>query len=340
MEPSVAGNGTSHEERKMEVITTSEDQIGQPHDDKAGRRFKCWPFWHKEEKRRASTILGKRVYSFPTLVKEIFKTNKKGLPVIEGRVITNSKLGQYIIDSARLYEEMSNYRDKKLFQKYLHHDPPLHPRRTLDQAYYWTLDRTNARDRDQVVYRSTKPGTFHEYNEKYDEKKGGYWPDHEDLPSGQDCHECHANIRKVSRVVMVDQLWMWILDETTIMTCFPKRYGTSKQENDYSSVHKSIRMKLQNMRQNHIQSVFDLALIIIDECSNAFFDRTKTRDRQPQVLDAFSEAIGNVVCLYHWIPMSPMVPVLTSVTRQTSKQQRSKDSIAGQTKPARSIEPK
>lgn len=224
----------------------------------------------------------------------MIKTDRKGLPVKKGRVIAMSRLGQYIIDSARLYEEMSNYRDKKLFQKYLHLDPPLHPRRTLDQACYWTLDRTSVRDRDQVVYRSTKPGIFH----KYDEEKG-HWPDHEEpkLPADQDCHECHANIRKISRVVMVDQLWMWILDEDTIMTCFPKRYGTNKQENDYSSVHKSIRLKLQNVRQNHIRSVFDLALIIIDECSNAFFYRTKTRDRQPQVLDAFSEAIGNVVSL-------------------------------------------
>ena len=94
---------------------------------------------------------------------------------------------------------------------------------------------------------------------------------------------------------MVDQLWMWILDEQTIITCFPKRYGANKQETDGSSVHKSIRTRLQTIRQNHIRSVFDLALIIFDECSNILFDRTKTRDRQPQVMDSFSEAIGNVV---------------------------------------------
>lgn len=34
--------------------------------------------------------------------------------------------------------------------------------------------------------------------------------------------------------------------------------------------------------------------MIIDECSSTLFDRVKTRDRQPQVMDAFSEAIGNV----------------------------------------------
>lgn len=53
------------------------------------------------------------------------------------RVKTESKLGQYLIDAARLYEGMTYYRDQKLLKKYLTSDPPLHPRRTLDQAYYW-----------------------------------------------------------------------------------------------------------------------------------------------------------------------------------------------------------
>jgi hypothetical protein len=164
----------------------------------------------------------------------------------------------------------------------------------LDQSYYWTLNKTSVRDRNQVVYRSTQPGIFHEYNHMK-----GEWPEHKEqgITLDRGCNDCQANIRKVSRVIMVDQLWMWILDEQTIITCFPKRYGSNKQENDRSSVHKSIRLRLQNARQNYIRSVFDLALIIIDECSNAFFDRTKTRDRQPQVMDAFSEAVGNVVSL-------------------------------------------
>ncbi|KAG7144074.1 hypothetical protein HYQ46_007190 [Verticillium longisporum] len=125
--------------------------------------------------------------------------------------------------------------------------------RTLDQAYYWTLNTTKSRDRDQVV--------------------------------------CTAGIQKVSRVMMVDQLWMWVLDEKTLITSFPKRYGTQKY--DYSGVHKAIRTKLDRARPNQIRSVFDLGLLVIDECSNTFFDRARKSDRQPQVIDQFSEAIGN-----------------------------------------------
>ncbi len=59
-------------------------------------------------------------------------------------------------------------------------DSPLHIRRTLDQSYFLTLEDTASRDRDQVVFRETSSRT---------------------------------RLDAVARVVMVDQLWLWILDE-------------------------------------------------------------------------------------------------------------------------------
>jgi hypothetical protein len=56
--------------------------------------------------------------------------------------------------------------------------PPLHVRRTLDQ-YYYTFNSTEARDRDQVVYRYT------------------------------DSTNC-------KQIFMVDQLWLFIIDEGEI----------------------------------------------------------------------------------------------------------------------------
>ncbi|KAI0126573.1 hypothetical protein BJ170DRAFT_684158 [Xylariales sp. AK1849] len=226
--------------------------------------------------------------------------DRNGRPEIESK---QKELGQYLLDAARLYEGISNYRDKKLLQKYLESEPPcLHPRRTLDQAYYWTLDNTRSRDRDQVVYRSTTANleSFHRYR-----ASDCKWPKHEEYHIDGNCNECRANIQKVSRVVMVDQLWMWILDAKTIITYFPKRYGVNRH--DPTGVHKAIRTRIRT-GQHQIRSVFDLALIILDECSNTFFDRTKTGDRQPQVIDAFSTAIGNVMHkqtiafekLWHW----------------------------------------
>lgn len=213
-------------------------------------------------------------------------------------------LGQYLLDAARLFEGMTGYRDKKLLESFLMVDPPMHPRRTLDQAYYWSLNTTNYRDCDQVVYRATTadPLKFHRWD-----PDRCTWAGHdreEGLTSAErcklehkTCSDCTEKIRMISRVIMVDQLWMWVLDEKTIITCFPKRYGANKH--DTSGIHKSIRMRMAEGRHS-IRSVFDLALVIFEECSNTFFDRTRTSDKQPQVLDEFSEAIGNIVCVFSY----------------------------------------
>ena len=253
-----------------------------------------------------------------------------------GRVLAGTEIGQVLFDAATLYEAMTGYRDKMFISKYLHADPPLHPRRTLDQAYYWTLKTTRTRDRDQVVYRGTRPNPEHAIDPKtrtwdcpevHPTPAGGFKEEVQEPGSTEEvldwshCIQCRSHIRKVSRILMVDQLWMWILDEKTIITSFPRRYGVNKQ--DPSGVHKSIRTRLEALRSDHIRTVFDLALIILDECSNTFFDRTKTavripyltftceymqvltynfQDRQPQVLDIFSQAIGNIVCIVSTSP--------------------------------------
>jgi len=92
------------------------------------------------------------------LVPRLTRSSRNGVEIEEGgrlRVHNDRTLGQYLLDAARLYEAMAMFRDRRMMEKYLYKDPPLHPRRTLDQSHYWTLKTTKARDRDQVVYRST-----------------------------------------------------------------------------------------------------------------------------------------------------------------------------------------
>lgn len=86
-------------------------------------------------------------------------------------------LGPYLMSIAKIADEMDFEADERLLRDHLE-DAPLHIRRTLDQSYFWTMEDTTTRDRDQVVFRGTKRGKT--YN---------------------------------TRVVMVDQLWLWILDE-------------------------------------------------------------------------------------------------------------------------------
>ena len=148
---------------------------------------------------------------------------------------------------AQAFEEMDYESDERLLRDHVQAEPPLHIRRTLDQYYFATLDDTSQRDKDQVVYRGTKAGrSLHSRN---------------------------------TRVVMVDQLWLWILDDSqshivplcmvsghtelladTIITSFPRRWGRNKP--DPSGVHKSLRERLDAKREE-IKSIHHLGMSLI-----------------------------------------------------------------------------
>ncbi|KAK4141908.1 uncharacterized protein C8A04DRAFT_30460 [Dichotomopilus funicola] len=169
-----------------------------------------------------------------------------------------SALGSYLWLAAKLYQLIDEAADWRLINNHLGTPSPMHPRRTLEQYYNWTSEDTAHRDRQQVVYRSTRTRNDPE---------------------------------AIARVVMVDQLWLWVLDENTILTAFPRRWGRNNP--DPSAVHRAIRDHLGAMDSKQITSIYDLALIIIDECSKVFFDRTKP-DLRPEVMDMFGSAISNI----------------------------------------------
>jgi len=90
--------------------------------------------------------------------------------------------------SARKTRDVSD--DATLIRAYLPHDKPLHIRRTLDQFYYYMLEDTTIRDNDQVVDRWAR------------QKLGKNNP----------------------RILMVDQLWLWIINDGKIYALgFPFR---------------------------------------------------------------------------------------------------------------------
>jgi len=64
--------------------------------------------------------------------------------------IPTTALGNYLLLISRLYEGMDIEPDVRLLHESLHRPSPLHPRRTLDQSYFWKLANTGQRDQDQV----------------------------------------------------------------------------------------------------------------------------------------------------------------------------------------------
>ncbi|KAF3054827.1 Ankyrin repeat domain-containing protein 50 [Daldinia childiae] len=77
-------------------------------------------------------------------------------------------------------------RDSLIINAYLHNNPPLHPRRTLDQFFYHGID-TSARDTDQVVYRYCKRYLLE------------------------------------PKVFMVDQLWLWVIGKDDLAMLITSR---------------------------------------------------------------------------------------------------------------------
>ncbi|KAI1358687.1 hypothetical protein F5Y08DRAFT_321254 [Xylaria arbuscula] len=203
------------------------------------------------------------------------------------RYQSKNPLGQYLLDAARLYEEIRNYQDTSMIQRYLFTDPPLHTRRSLDQGYYTMTQSTRSKDRTQVLYRATTPAksSSHQFH-----RSTGEWTCYYNDLSMEGCEICRENLRKISSVVMVDQLWMWVLDPKLVITCFPKRYGL--HDRDPSGVFEAVQKRL--VRDRPIRSVFAISQTILDECSDTLFRRMKDRNTQPPVLDLFSEAIQDV----------------------------------------------
>ena len=87
----------------------------------------------------------------------------------------------------------------KLIWRYLTSDRPVHCRRTLDQYGYPSLRNTHVRDQDQVLYKRTRA-----HKESHDQ-----WLDAHS--SDNQSHQL-SRADDSAKVLMVDQLWLWIVD--------------------------------------------------------------------------------------------------------------------------------
>lgn len=111
-------------------------------------------------------------------------------------------IGRILFCAARISKLMTSYEDDELVSKYLYANPPLHPRRTLHQSFNQYSDflrDTRKLDRDQIVYKATAKA-------RESTRKGcGKWCQ---------CLDCAAERAAASKLLMVDQLWVFVLDES------------------------------------------------------------------------------------------------------------------------------
>ena len=110
-----------------------------------------------------------------------------------------SILFHILMHAAQLYEMVTFYEDQHLVKGYLLGNPPLHPRRTLHQYFnaYSFLKSTDILDKGQVVCKATAPlkqAPRHHCSRTYR------------------CQTCMRDIRPVPKILMIDQLWLFILN--------------------------------------------------------------------------------------------------------------------------------
>ncbi|RDW72868.1 hypothetical protein BP6252_06775 [Coleophoma cylindrospora] len=158
--------------------------------------------------------------------------------------------------------------DARLLEDFLFHDPPLHIRRTLDQFHYYMTDDTTARDSDQVITRY--------YQRQFPTKP--------------------------PPIVMVDQLWLWIVDNKcyvseTIVTSFPQRWGgrssTDEADNlvNMTNVIDSMITHLKKKARDPIMSVNSLSEMIIARCLGLDFNSIKWQHERYRYLEIFEHSI-------------------------------------------------
>ncbi|KAL4785477.1 hypothetical protein BJX76DRAFT_324360 [Aspergillus varians] len=185
--------------------------------------------------------------------------------------------------------------ESKLIWKFLGNEPPIHVRRTLDQFGYPNLRSTVARDDDQMLWKRTKKTI------NLNDELGNSIP-FQDGPDPQ-------NPRFVDgKVLMVDQLWLWIVDQKTVVTFFPKQEPTTVEGRFYeqTNLFNSIYNELNGDLARRFETAGDLAALIVLHAVTVLFDRTLHSDLQ--ILRIFEETIS----------------ILTELTTKSFKQFRNR----------------
>ncbi|KAI2613443.1 hypothetical protein GGR54DRAFT_651051 [Hypoxylon sp. NC1633] len=202
--------------------------------------------------------------------------------------------------------------DSRVIWEYVGHDPPLNTRRTLDQYAYPALRDTYARDDDQMLYKLTKERIAVSFKRKRDMYHAGDGMEPHSAISPGSRFMSAADTMKTTdaashnekndselendildgNVLMVDQLWLWAVDTTTLMTFFPKResHPTEGPLFQQADLRNSVYNELNGDLSGRCENALDLAAFITLHAVTVLLDRTSHPDLE--VFRIFEEAIG------------------------------------------------
>ncbi|EMC97134.1 hypothetical protein BAUCODRAFT_42293, partial [Baudoinia panamericana UAMH 10762] len=159
--------------------------------------------------------------------------------------------------TAIAFQEVLPSPEELLIRAHLHDQ--LHIRRTLDQSFFRNID-TSVRDADQVIYR---------YEKELMKQGGG---------------------NEKLKVLMVDQLWMWVVGKDLLITSFPRRWRQTRKDHPLNVLEGIIEEINANTGEN-VRNIYELAVLIAGRCFGAF-DCSGVREDGSKFLDMFESSIG------------------------------------------------
>ncbi|KAG9245954.1 hypothetical protein BJ878DRAFT_499088 [Calycina marina] len=207
----------------------------------------------------------------------------------------------------------------KVTWQFLGHDPPINCRRTLDQFGYPSLLDTRARDDDQMLYKMTKQrfahhdeiysGVSEEEKKRMDEIRR-LAEEEENSSSSSDSSvntddeleddeeeaesEAEENEEDIldGNVLMVDQLWLWIVDSETALSFFPKKEPlvTDGRLFQQADLRNSIFNEVNADLTARCENAFDLSALIALHAVTVLFERSSHPDLE--IFRTFEEAIS------------------------------------------------
>ena len=205
--------------------------------------------------------------------------------------------------------------ESKMIWNYIGAEPPYHCRRTLDQYGYPNLRSTKARDDDQMLWKRTRPkssplvttsSTPHEHTSQDHEpstESSKFQRIRRSFPKRRQVNDDEA-LRKSGEkaetknqggnVLMIDQLWLWALDEHTVVTFFPKKDPVVSEGRLYQQA--DLHDDLYSEANSGLESAPDaetFASLVVQRAVTMLLDRTA--HRHLQVLRIYEESISILV---------------------------------------------
>ncbi|KAI1381286.1 hypothetical protein F4677DRAFT_121139 [Hypoxylon crocopeplum] len=160
----------------------------------------------------------------------------------------------------------------------------LHLACTLDQSYYTSLIDSSDRDRDQVAFRfhSRRQDPVSQRDDSGTTSDSMIEPHNKPI---QPTRPQHMK-KRLAKLVMVSQLWLWKIDQDIIITALPERWHGGYEKDILGHILGNISDSPSSSLDQMIENILQSCIGFVDAPSNAGLDEN--------LFDIFEQSIAKV----------------------------------------------